>query len=381
MDLLARYLPNYGWKSFVITAGDNPDLGHLHFLRTLKEFEKIWIWAKESKGWKSALSRIAYIVVMAYWGLSAYRHISQNHEKIHYDAIVTTTPPETAHIVGLLCSRFLGLPWVADIRDLWSQSHTHGSTKFMKWIKEKVELYILGHADELVTVSNGFSKELELLIRRKTTVITNGYDPDTIQPAGKTDDYFSILYSGTVYEGHQLPERLFSALRGCIDNLEISGDDLRVEIYGNISPAISKAAERSGLEDLVVQHGLIDRKELYSRLRSGQLLWVMGWEDANKKGIIPAKVFEYLMAQRPIILTGPYKGTDLEKILKLAGVSACSKEEISSELKKAYAEYKSNGSVPYKAKAYELAIYSYEALAESYAKLLDRVVFENNNLP
>jgi len=87
------------------------------------------------------------------------------------------------------------------------------------------------------------------------------------------------------------------------------------------------------------------------------------------------------MAQRPIILTGPYKGTDLEKILKLARVSACSKEEISSELKKAYAEYKSNGSVPYKAKAYELAIYSYEALAESYAKLLDRVVFENNNLP
>ena len=40
-----------------------------------------------------------------------------------FDALYSTSPPESAHLVGLAVQRRTGLPWLADFRDPWMNLH------------------------------------------------------------------------------------------------------------------------------------------------------------------------------------------------------------------------------------------------------------------
>ncbi len=379
MHLLATYLPRHGWDPYVITAGTGHDTGHVHYVRPLGALDRLWSMTRHQTGIASMVGRISYGQGMAYWIASVYRHICRCHRDVPFDAIVTTSPPESVHVLGQRISHRLHIPWVADLRDLWSQCHTDTPTGTCRACAEAVELRILGNAAALVTVSHGFAGKLGTLHRTRPLVITNGYDPAGVREEQVLDGIFSIVYAGTVYEGQQRPERLFKAVRRCIDAGLIPKNKVRIELYGAIYASVDEAAKKFGLGNIVSQHGFLPRDALYDRMRRAQLLWVMGWEDATQTGVIPAKVFEYLMVRRPILLTGAHEGTDIEKIVKGAGKCASSDDDVARTLAQLYDEYASTGGIAYCANGDVHARFSYECLARRYADVLESLINDNGS--
>ena len=59
---------------------------------------------------------------------------------------------------------------------------------------------------------------------------------------------------------------------------------------------------------MVIQHGVIPRKEILEKQRQSQLLLLLDWNDPKELGVCPGKLYEYLAAQRPVLSVGGYNG-------------------------------------------------------------------------
>jgi hypothetical protein len=105
-------------------------------------------------------------------------------------------------------------------------------------------------------------------------------------------------------------------------------------------------------------------------------LLLFNWEDPREKGVYTGKIFEYLSAQRPILATGGFHGSDLEKLLieTKAGDYASNDDEIEASMMSFYEEYKRSGKVFYKGDFNEINKYSYNEIAKKFTMLLDEMI-------
>src|SRR4051812_8105794 len=96
-----------------------------------------------------------------------------------FDCVVTTSPPQSAHLIGLAL-RGRGLPWVADLRDGWTfdPPRPPWPTRGQDMADRALERVTLGRADRLVTVTAPIADDLARRLGRKVAVITNGFDPE-----------------------------------------------------------------------------------------------------------------------------------------------------------------------------------------------------------
>jgi hypothetical protein len=91
-------------------------------------------------------------------------------------------------------------------------------------------------------------------------------------------------------------------------------------------------------------------------------------------GTIPAKIFEYFAAQRPILAFGGPEG-EVSKILKKtnAGIFAKSEEEIKNYLLNSYNEWKKDGYTHYYGEMSEINKYSQREMANKFVEVLDNI--------
>jgi hypothetical protein len=293
-----------------------------------------------------------------------------------FDAILTSSYPLTSHCIAVQLKKHFNIPWLADLRDLWTQHHNY-LYPWRRFIEKRLEIKTLSQANVLTTVSESLLKKLKNHFpEKKISVILNGFDPASINdctiPLTKK---FTITYTGLTYEGKQNPAKLFEALQQLLAEGRIDKTQIEIRFYGVQKKWISHLASLYNVESLVTQYGPMLHDKITEKQRESWLLLLFGWDDEYETGVLPIKMFEYFAARRPILATGGTPNEQFRTILDntQAGKHAIEIPEIKNILEKYYQEYINTGSLAFRGIPSELDKYSYREMAKRFAEELDKL--------
>jgi glycosyltransferase involved in cell wall biosynthesis len=259
------------------------------------------------------------------------------------DIIFASAPPFTGLIVASRLGRAFDVPWVADFRDLWADNPYYSFPAWRRSIDRIVERVTLRNASALVTISPQLARHLKTLHHKRVEVVFNGYaeeDFPEMSVENRMTGPLTIRYIGSIYRGFRDPSPLFVAIGLLESRLR---RQIRVEFFGESD---------TGVEALAAKHGVADRIEMRARVpyRSAlelqlqaDVLLLLQWNDKRDEGTIPAKLFEYLYARRPILYIGYAHGIAAQLIReRAAGFISNSPECICDQLQ-TWVEQKRSG--------------------------------------
>lgn len=244
-------------------------------------------------------------------------HLKEN----HYDSVITTGPPHSVHLIGLQLKKELGIPWVADFRDPWTTIGYHKSLRLLPWNArkhKKLEAAVLQAADHILVTSPTTKKEFEGISNQQISVITNGYDRSN-KPENPIDldNNFSISHIGSLLAKRN-PEPLWKILAYLCANDAAFKKDLNLVFAGVVAKEVKDSLRAHGLLEHAEFKGYVDHSEAIALQHQSQLLLLLEINSPETRAILPGKLFEYMMAKRPILAIGP-KGSDIKKLLEESG--------------------------------------------------------------
>ncbi len=232
------------------------------------------------------------------------------------DAIVSTGPPHSAHLIALALKKETGIPWLADFRDPWTTMDYYKELLLTRWANKKhhrLELEVLKTADKVIVIGNGMKNEFEEKSGRKVVVVTNGFDEaDFVSDKIQLDEKFSIVHIGTFFSRIN-PTNLWQALSGLKEEKHPLISELQIKLMGRVDPMVAESILKAGLEEQLILLPIQPHEEAVRQMRSAQVLLLCIFEQT--KFVVTGKLFEYLASKRPIFCVGPIDG-DADAILK-----------------------------------------------------------------
>ncbi|GEL12351.1 Glycosyltransferase Family 4 [Flavobacterium glycines] len=239
------------------------------------------------------------------------KYIAEN----NIDTIVTSGPPHSLHLIGLDLKKKLHLKWFADFRDPWTTIGYHKSLRLSNYAAQKhkdLESEVLNTADTIIVTSKTTKKEFEALTTKPIAVITNGYDVEKVdkQPL---DTKFSLAHIGSFLSARN-PKILWESLVELIAEIPEFKTHLEIKLIGAVSQEVLDSIAAFGLNDYLNNLGYVAHEEAIAHQRKSQVLLLIEIDSEETKSIIPGKLFEYMVSNRPIIALGP-KGSDFAEII------------------------------------------------------------------
>lgn len=235
------------------------------------------------------------------------------------DAIVSTGPPHSMHMIALGVKERTGLPWLADFRDPWTNIDFYHELMLSSWADRKhhkQEMSVLKKADEVVVISNSMKTDFLKLLKRDYSVITNGYDQDDIAGVDvRIDERFSVAHIGTMVKTRN-PLLLWEVLSEEISKDTDFANDLEIKLVGSVDYSVTESIEAAGLGNFVNKISYVPHNEVVKIQQQSQVLLLLINDTPNAKVILPGKFFEYMAARRPILCIGPRDGDAAEVILE-----------------------------------------------------------------
>jgi glycosyltransferase involved in cell wall biosynthesis len=239
------------------------------------------------------------------------------------DVVLTTSPPNSVHLIGAAVKRTTGVRWIADLRDS-VLTHPHrrverAAVRAKEKVSASVARLVARQADVIVAASDAIADEaLTLGPSGVVTTILNGADFDDF--AGleyRRGDRFRITHTGSFF-GKRDPRPFLSAVAS-------SGfDDVVTRFVGDFRAADREWAERLGLGARLELHPYVPRREALALQRDSDALLLLIPEAGGRgQGVLSGKVFEYLAAERPILAAVPPEGAAADLVRETgAGVVA-----------------------------------------------------------
>lgn len=287
------------------------------------------------------------------------------------DTVVTSGPPHSLHLIGLQLKKDLNVSWFADFRDPWTTIGYHKSLKLSSYAAKKhkaLEKQVLNTADMILVTSKTTKTEFQALTKNRIEVITNGYDVEKI---GKQilDEKFSLAHIGS-FLSERNPRILWKALQELIKENDDFKNDFQLKLIGAVSQEVLDTISEFKLQDYVLNLGYVSHEEAVIQQRKSQVLLLIEINSEETRSIIPGKVFEYIVSERPIIAIGP-EDSDFAEIITSTNTGAFfsyyDKEPLKELLLKYYKLYK-EGSL--KVHAVGLQQYSRKNLTAQLASLI-----------
>jgi glycosyltransferase involved in cell wall biosynthesis len=291
-----------------------------------------------------------------------------------FQAIISSSPPVTGHLIARKLKLKYHVPWVADLPHLWSLNNSYAYSSLRRIVDRRLELKTLSRADGLTTTSGPLVNKLKTL--HKTVPlhsITHGFDPDTVNdPPDKLTEKFTITYTGSFDPALRTPTLLLESLQQLISKGVMDRGKVEVRFFGPDEGWINSEIEKCGLSGLVKQYGRVTMAEAQARQRESQLLFNPKWDDPKEPGIHSLKLLEYLAARRPVLATGKYRDVADELLAETgAGIYAADAAAIEQALAESYREYQQKGSVTWRGDVTKINSYSQREMARKFALLLD----------
>jgi glycosyltransferase involved in cell wall biosynthesis len=239
------------------------------------------------------------------------------------DVVLTTSPPNSVHLIGAAVKRLTGARWVADLRDSIA-SHPHrrverATVRAKEKVSESVARLVARSADVIVAASDAIADEARALDPAgSVATILNGADFDDF--AGleyRRGDRFRITHTGSFF-GRRDPRPFLTALK------ESGLENAVVRFVGDFRAADREWAASLGLGPRLELHPYVPRREALALQRDSDALLLLIPEAGGRgQGVLSGKVFEYLAAERPILAAVPPEGAAAELIRDVgAGVVA-----------------------------------------------------------
>lgn len=341
----AQYLPKLGWQPIILTA--NPTAyQHVGATQLPKEFEQISIYrsfALDTARHLSVLKRYPRILAVpdrwVSWWLSAVPQGLYLIKKFKPDVIWSTFPIATAHLIGYTLNRMTGIPWVADFRDPMVQPDYPTDPliyRSYQWIEKKT----IHHCSRAVFTTPNTRKDYVSRFSTETEarfkVIENGYDEQIFtdvvpehQP--QQNKQLTLIHSGIIYSSERDPTHFFEALSDLIREKRISSESLKIILRATYNDHfLQQLIDRFSIASIVKLAPPISYKEAIAEMLSADGLIILQASNCNNQ--IPAKLYEYLRTQKPILaLTDPEGDTGLK--LKSLGFDAICQLDALSDIK------------------------------------------------
>lgn len=249
------------------------------------------------------------------WVKPSVRYLKKYIQEHQIDTIVTSGPPHSLHLIGLKLKKELNVAWLADFRDPWTTIGYHKALKLSSYAEKKhkkLEHQVLNSADTIIVTSKTTKEEFKLITSKPIEVITNGYDVETV--AKQTlDTKFTLAHIGSFLSDRN-PKLLWEVLSELIIENADFATHFQLKLIGKVSQEILDSIADFKLNDYVANLGYVSHQEALEHQRKSQVLLLVEINSPETKSIIPGKVFEYLVSERPILAIGP-KDSDFAEII------------------------------------------------------------------
>ncbi len=346
----SKYLTSFGWQPVIYTP-ENPEIPVVDLSLEAdipKEAEiiktKIWEpyeWYKRFTGRKGEkintgflnekgkggyAERIAVWLrgnlfipdARKYWINPSVKFLNDYLDKHPVDAIVSSGPPHSMHLIALALKKKRNIKWIADFRDPWTNIDYYKDLMLSdaaNKLHHKMEKEVLIGADEVIAVGATMAKELELIAGRSINVITNGFDESDVTLNNiKLDKEFAIAHIGTLVKSRN-PEMLWKVISALMQENKNFAEALKIVLVGKVDFHVRQALERNNLMSKVKLVEYIPHDEVIRLQHQSQVLLLVLNDTPNAKGILTGKMFEYIAAGRPVLCIGDTDG-DAAAIIK-----------------------------------------------------------------
>lgn len=361
----SKYLPEQGWQPVIYTPenpeqlardesllSDVPACAEVIKTRILepyaiyrrltggKQGEEVNPVNAQKKNWKQRLSlwirgncfipdpRIG-------WVRPSVRFLKKYLREHPVDAVVTTGPPHSVHLIGRGLKRALGVHWIADFRDPWTEMFYYkhlGLTAASDRRQHRLEQSVLDEADTVISVTPLVQKDFQAKTKTPVVLITNGFDEDDFVGSGSAPaepftrtgsgaseaqsdsgagaaavPTYRLVHTG-LFAADGNPLNLWDALaRRCGEDPSFRAR-LEIRLAGKVDRAITDAIRARGLGDNLVELGYLPHDETVREQRAADILLLPLRQEPEYAKVLPGKIFEYLAARRPVLGIGQEDG-------------------------------------------------------------------------
>ena len=411
---MSKYLPENGWQPVIYTAKDaeypvedpsleqdvapeaevirRPIVEPYNFYKKflgMKKGEKVKAGfineGVKKSGWKENLSvwlrgNLFIPDARCWWVKPSVRFLKSYLKEHPVDAMISTGPPHSMHLIAKALHKKFNIPWVADFRDPWTDIDFYKDLKLTRCADKKhhrLENQVLTEATKVVTIGWDCAKGLESHGAKDVVVITNGYD-DLGEICLNTDENpslrdhqslpFTMSHIGIIGENRN-PETLWQAISELVDK------NLKIRLIGQVDNSVVESIKRNDIEKYVEIIPYIPHNQVIEEQAKSDVLLLFVNNTPNAKGILTGKIFEYMASGRPILCIGPEDG-DSARILSetQTGITVDfnDKEKMKSVILDYISKFQENQLITERKEAVEK--YSRRNLTKEFVKILNGII-------
>jgi len=408
-----KYLENFGWKPYVLTVnnGSYPSRDEsllkdvpagVEVFRT-KTFEPFQLFnlikGKRSKSApigfinlsskKSRLNNLSLYIRANFfipdarkgWNRFAVKKAREIIIKNKIDAIITTGPPQSTHLIGYKIKMENNIPWIADLRDPWTNVYYNSlfpRTKRTKKADKKLEDNVATTADMLTVVSTGLKNEFADRAK-DIEIIYNGFDESDFKDVSiNQHSGFTLAYIGN-FKPNQNIKMIWESINEISKTIKSFKSDFKLLLTGNIDEGVVNDLKKHNINTLTEIQPFLPHDEAVSLMCNSAMLLFVVPQAANNHLIITGKLFEYIASGTPILSVGPVDG-DASKLLNEVGrypmIDYVYKDEFKKILVENYQLWLKNGKLD-KYKDEDIAEYSRRGLTKKLSEKLYKITDEH----
>ncbi|HEX5954722.1 MAG TPA: glycosyltransferase [Solirubrobacterales bacterium] len=240
------------------------------------------------------------------WAPFARHRALRLHRERDFDCVITTSPPESVHGVGMALAR-RGVPWVADVRDAWTFEPLRPEfpTAAQRRLDRRLERRWLAAADVVACVSAPAAEDLRARGIARPLMIPNGWDPELAATDGQTPTGLldpartSLVYTGRFGSYGRDPRPLIDALARLARDDPGAAARIELVVAGPLSAEEALLLATDVSPARIVAVGSLERERALALQREADALLLLA--QPTRSQLLNIKLFEYLAAGRPIL--------------------------------------------------------------------------------
>ena len=285
---MSKYLPKNGWQPVIYTADGaeypvedmslekdiapetevlrHEIVGPYSFYKKflgIKKDEKIKAGfineGKRKSSWKENVSvwlrgNLFIPDARCWWIRPSVKFLKKYLKSNPVDAIISTGPPHSMHLIAKKLHKKFNIPWIADFRDPWTDIDFYKDLRLTKWadrIHHRMEKSVLLSANEIVTVGNHCAQGLKKICGRDIKIITNGYDfnIDELNNNTKLTDKFTLSHIGII-GANRNPILFWEAIKELVQD-DVFAKSLNIRLIGQIDQSVIESINANGIGQFV----------------------------------------------------------------------------------------------------------------------------------
>ncbi len=327
-----KYLPEYGWEPVVLTVEPG---GYFAYDEQLQEeIDRAGVEVVRTDSWdptrlfsngetvemptgwqRSVLDALTNFFFIPDNKIGWKSHALETGRELladrSFQAIFSTAPPYTCHLIGETLSRETGLPLVTDFRDDWVGNPLLSfPTPYHRRRHEKLESRVLKASDHVTTINRSIK---ERLIQRnlgpdaytRCSILPHGFDPEDFEQAAPegiipAGDRFRLLYCGVFY-GERRPDHFLRGVRRLLHRRPELAEQLDLVFVGLVPEGTQDLIDELDLSDAVSCVGYKSHRRAVSYLLSADALWFTVGRQEGAETISTSKLYEYMGSRKPIL--------------------------------------------------------------------------------